>query len=232
LVSPEVPVTATHHLGPTRARVLALLQGAGTALSAPQVSERLGLHANSVRFHLDALVADGFAVRRPEERSSPGRPKLLYTASPAAPDVADRRYGMLAAMLGDLVHEHVAEPAELGERVGRSWARRLALQEAPRTDEGGHHPRHAVEPEGGLATLVATLGAVGFDSRVADDVEGLRVEIRPCPFLEVAAEHPDVVCPLHLGLMRGVLERIGSELSVASLEPFAASGLCQAPLVH
>jgi predicted ArsR family transcriptional regulator len=51
-----------------------------------------------------------------------------------------------------------------------------------------------------------------------------------CPFLEVAEEHEDVVCAMHLGLMRGVLERREAPLGVRDLEPLVAPGLCLAHL--
>ncbi|MBO0893830.1 MAG: hypothetical protein J2O39_05600, partial [Acidimicrobiales bacterium] len=39
-----------------------------------------------------------------------------------------------------------------------------------------------------------------------------------CPFAEVAIEHPDTVCRLHLGFAEGVAEGLG-ELQVEQLVP-------------
>jgi predicted ArsR family transcriptional regulator len=52
------------------------------------------------------------------------------------------------------------------------------------------------------------------------------VELHGCPFRSVAAEHPDVVCEVHLGLVRGVLEEYG-DARRASLTPVLdGSGPC------
>ena len=53
--------------------------------------------------------------------------------------------------------------------------------------------------------------------------------MRPCPFGELAAEHPSVVCRAHLGLMRGVLDTLRSPIEATALEPFVKPNLC---LVH
>jgi predicted ArsR family transcriptional regulator len=237
----------THGLGPTRARVLALLQDVPAPLAAVEIAERLGVHPNSARFHLDALEAAGLVERRSPARRGPGRPKVLYAARPAAPDVTDRRYRLLAEMLVDVAAAGTASPAQAGEAVGRRWAAQLPLRArdrpeaaepaagvAPeeRPDEGGQDTRHAVSEPDGLTTLVSTLGGVGFDSHVVDDEEGVRVEISHCPFLEVAEKHPVVVCSLHLGLMRGVLERAGAPVGVRDLHPLVEPSLCRAPLIR
>lgn len=202
-------------LGPTRRRVLAVLQDAAGPMTVQQVADRLGLHPNSVRFHLDALAtgeADAAVVRDREPRGTPGRPRVTYAATSAAPGVAPRRYQELAGMLAAFIEAEVDDPATIAERLGRAWSGSLPPREEP------------------LGALVAGLGEVGFGSRVVEDGDGPRVEVTHCPFLEVAADHEDVVCGLHLGLMRGVLEQAGSDWAVADLQPLVEPGLCVARL--
>lgn len=209
-------------LGPTRRRVLGLLQDAARPLTAIEVGDRLGLHPNSVRFHLDALAADGLVLRDREARSAPGRPSVTYAASPAAPEVARRRYPLLARVLAGFLDDQLADPATTSEQAGRAWSRSLPLR-VPSTT-GGTAEAEALE------VLTASLGDVGFESAAVEDDAGLRVEVSHCPFLEVAADHEDVVCALHLGLMRGVLEQVRAPLRVLDLEPLVEPGLCLAHL--
>lgn len=56
-----------------------------------------------------------------------------------------------------------------------------------------------------------------------------QVGLRHCPFLELAEGRPGVVCPVHLGLMRGALETWAAPVTVERLEAFAEPDLC---LVH
>jgi predicted ArsR family transcriptional regulator len=209
-------------LGPTRRRVLGLLQDATRPMTANAVGDALGLHPNSVRFHLDALAAEGHVVRDREPRSAPGRPSVTYAASPAAPEVARRRYPLLARVLAAFLDDQLADPAATSEQVGRTWSRSLPLT-ARSTG------RSASEAEA-LDVLTGSLEEVGFESAAVEDDGGLRIEVSHCPFLEVAADHEDVVCALHLGLMRGVLEQVGAPLEVLELEPLVEPGLCLARL--
>ena len=45
-----------------------------------EIADRAGLHPNTARFHLDALVDAGLAARAPKERTTPGRPSMAYRA--------------------------------------------------------------------------------------------------------------------------------------------------------
>ncbi|HEX2892500.1 MAG TPA: helix-turn-helix domain-containing protein [Marmoricola sp.] len=211
----------TQRLGPSRARVLALLQDAGEPMSADQVGDRLGMHANSVRFHLDALASDGLVVRGLEARTTRGRPRVTYAASASAPRVTRRRYQLLAGMLAGFLAEQVPEPAAVAERTGRDWSRSLPMPERRRGEDA---------EQDALDVLVGSLDEVGFESRAVEDAGELRIEVSHCPFLEVAEEHEDVVCALHLGLMRGVLERRDAPLGVRDLAPLVEPGLCLAHL--
>ena len=62
-------------LGRSRGRVLDLLRAAGS-LGVQEVADQTGLHPNTARFHLDALVKGGQASREPQARPTPGRPSM------------------------------------------------------------------------------------------------------------------------------------------------------------
>jgi predicted ArsR family transcriptional regulator len=54
------------------------------------------------------------------------------------------------------------------------------------------------------------------------------IELHACPFRSVAERHPDVVCSLHLGLIRGALEGMTPQPTTTSLTPFLRPGVCLA----
>jgi predicted ArsR family transcriptional regulator len=209
-----------HGLGPMRARVLALLQDAGEPMTAAVVSERLGLHMNTARFHLDALTEAGLAVRDREARSTPGRPRVLYAPARSAPEVAHRSYRLLAEILTSYLADKLPDPAASAEEAGYAWGRYLAEPPPPF--------RHPAEPEA-LDALVQALDRVGFESHVVSEQESLRVEVSHCPFLEVAEDN-QVVCSVHLGLMRGMLEQMAAPVRATSLQPLVEPSRCIAHL--
>lgn len=206
-------------LGATRTRVLGLLQDAATPMTAAAVAARLGLHVNTARFHLDALVGDALATREAEQRISRGRPQMLYGAAASAPAAAQRSYRFLAEVLTSLVSDTLPDPAGSAEQAGHAWGRHLTPPAEGELDDVG-----------AVQGLVDTLDRVGFESHAADDDEDRRLEITHCPFLEVAAERPDVVCSVHLGMLRGAAEQMGSPVTAQRLEPLVAPGLCVAHL--
>ncbi|MGP1674531.1 MAG: hypothetical protein ACTS8Z_04880 [Candidatus Limnocylindrales bacterium] len=77
--------------------------------------------------------------------------------------------------------------------------------------------------------LVTLLDHAGFaPERPAGAGDPIR--LRHCPFGPLAREHRDVVCGVHLGLMRGALREMGAPLDAVRLEPFVAPDLCVAHL--
>lgn len=211
---------APRHLGPARARMLALLQDAGQAMTSTEVAERLAMHPNSARFHLEKLADDGIVDRERESRSAPGRPRLLYRVADAAPP-AHRSYRLLSEILTHALIGQHPEPARAATEAGRAWGTTLAPPPSP---------QRLGDPAEAIDALVASMDLVGFDSHVVAEHESLRVEVSHCPFLEVAAQGHEVVCSVHLGLMRGVLEQVGGVVDVASLEPWVEPSRCVAHL--
>ena len=204
------PATAT----PRRDAVLALLREAGRPLSIGEVAERTGLHANTVRFHLAALVEEQHVERAPGATGGPGRPRLLYRAHPGSTR-GPRSYRLLARMLTDLARTLGGEgPAAVA--AGRNWGRRLVDGTAP-LDAGE-----------AVTRMNQLLDDIGFQPTVHGDPAGPDAEIHlhHCPFREVAEAGEDVVCALHLGLMQGALDEMRAAVTATSLEPFVRPDLC------
>ncbi len=214
-------------LGRSRGRVLGLLREADTPLSAADVARSCGLHPNTARFHLEALVGAGLVTRDPGHRhGTPGRPAIGYRAArgdqPGAP-AGERRYRLLAEMLASVVAGLVDDPAATAERAGREWGGYLTEQPPPYQRPSG---------DDSLAKLTELLASIGFDPQAkAGEAAGMaEVLLRACPFREVAREHQAVVCSLHLGVIRGALDRMRAPLAADRLEVFPEPGLCRVHL--
>lgn len=208
-------------LGASRARVLEILRAADDPLGVAQVAERAGLHTNTARFHLDGLAKAGLAERQPEERARPGRPRMVYRA--CAQDVAagQRSYRLLATMLTSLVAGAVPEPTRIAVEAGQEWGRYLAERPAP---------FQRVDAADGIRRLSAVLADAGFAPGPVSDPAAPVIPLRHCPFREIALQHGDVVCALHLGLMQGILDEVRAPVTADRLEPFVEPSLCLAHL--
>ena len=212
---------ASAPLGRSRARVLDVLRAAGSPLGVLQVADRTGLHPNTARFHLDALVHAGLASRERQQRGSLGRPSMAYSATGAEGPAGQRRYRLLAEMLTSMIAGVMPQPAEAAVEAGREWGRYLTGQLPPyeRLDA-----REAIE------RLRATLENIGFAPEFIAEGGRYRLLLRQCPFREVAERHQDVVCAMHLGLMQGALAQMRAPVTADRLQPFAEAWGCTAEL--
>lgn len=208
-------------LGVSRARVLSVLQNSQAPLGVDEVAERVHLHVNTTRFHLDALVEAGLAERASEARSQPGRPRTLYTARPDAPRAGERSYRLLAQILTSYFAAEVPQPSQAAQRAGQAWGRYLAERPAP---------FERADVESATRQLVDVLDGIGFAPEAKTSGRRRQLLLRHCPFREAAEQHSAVVCAVHLGLMQGLLAEIGAPIEAEQLKPFVEPDLCVADL--
>ncbi|MFJ6070866.1 helix-turn-helix transcriptional regulator [Streptomyces sp. NPDC093065] len=209
--------------GESRGHVLDILRSASGTVGVREIAEQTGLHANTVRFHLDTLVGEGLAERSNEALGRPGRPRAVYCAT-ATRTPADRRsYQLLAHMLTGLAAESLEHPAQAAATTGEAWGRYLA--DTP-------SPAQHVTAEESVIRLSRVLEDAGFAPGPVDGGTAPVIPLRHCPFLELAEGHRDIVCSLHLGIMRGALKEVRAPLRVDRLEPFVAPSLCVAHLAR
>ena len=194
---------------PSRSGIAAALDEAVGALDASELAELVGLHANTVRWHLGILEDAGLVRSHAERRATPGRPRRLWEAVPnPAHDDAGEHIALARALVS--VVAGLPEAAADAEAAGRAWGRKLGRRATAHADE---------DP---VAQVVDVLRERGF----SPEVDGLDVVMSRCPFAELARESPDVVCGLHRGLVDGVLEELGSELEVSGLDVLPRPDAC------
>lgn len=201
-------------LGPTRAEVLAELRTAAVALPVTTIAAAVGLHPNSARFHLDALVDQGLVERADEQRDRPGRPKALYRAVPHRLSQADALQGVARALVRHLGRLG-GEPGEQAEAAGRMWGEELAA---------------AAPTVTGIERVVTTLDALGYRPRPGESDD---LVLTPCPLRSLLDEAGPgglpSICRLHLGLMRGLVCD-DPDLVVTGLDPLVTPDTCVAHL--
>lgn len=205
-------------LSRAQSRVLAVLEDAAGPLTLAELTGATGLHANTLREHLDALEASDLVRRHQAEPSGPGRPPTLFVAAASA---GSTEYAGLAAALAATIHRTSDAPERDGAEAGEGWGHELA------TDRG--RPGRPGE-EGARREVIALLDDLGFATEA--DRRGVDVRLTRCPLLDTARRYPDVVCAVHLGIVRGALEEYGADPSGVELHPFAEPGACSLHLGH
>ena len=242
------PDPTTARTSARRQAVLRVLTEAHRPLTSAEIAAQLEVHKNTVRFHLESLVGAGQVEQAELVSSGPGRPAQAFRAVRAMDPGGPRFYQFLAGVLTDALLEE-PDGAARAVQAGRRWGHRIAatapdpitgvdtavdrlaglLQSfgfAPERDGGAHR-----EGAGGSGVAAGS----GEPAQPAEPSGSDRsavlppLAVRHCPFLELAAGHQEIVCPVHLGLMRGALEGWGAPVRADALEPFAEPDRC---LVH
>lgn len=203
------PAGRRESLSPARQDVLDLVVDADGGMTVAEVAKATGAHPNTVREHLEALVHSGYLARAQLPAVGRGRPPMIYRALPGA-----RPAGPEYRILADLLIEHLREHAPESEvraahscAVGEDWVRqRRAGTASVVFDAPGAVPNPTAMP-------------------LRSGPDGLTLRFERCPVLDLARRHPEVVCSVHLGLLRGAL---GGTLDVDAIElqPFAEPGAC------
>jgi predicted ArsR family transcriptional regulator len=201
---------------PVRRRLLRVLEDSADRRDIEGLAGVVGLHPNTVRGHLEVLEKAGLVIRSLESRQTPGRPRLLYERTPDAGGAAPVGYRLLAEILTTTLRVAADDAAAAAHEAGRQWGRQLAEKSGRR------------DPRDPLAALIKILDDFGFGPSQASEENGRSViELSDCPFRDQARRHGDIVCTLHLGMMRGATEALGDTHEVESLDAFVEPSLCR-----
>jgi predicted ArsR family transcriptional regulator len=205
----------------SRMAVLELLRSDDRAFGVAEVAQHVGLHQNTVRSHLNLLMQSGYVLRRSEDPSGPGRPRVVYEAT-ATPD-GERNYRLLAEVLAQHLLATSEHPGEAAVNAGRSWA---GLAETRRKDRdvSAAAAETPASDEAAVGEVVRMLGDIGFAPELSADRSA--ISLHRCPFRELALSHPDVVCGAHLGMIQGALAELDAPVSATRLFPFVQPDLC------
>jgi predicted ArsR family transcriptional regulator len=168
------------------------------AMSAQDLADRLGLHPNTVRLHLDRLREVGLVDAEAVHRGTVGRPQHLYFLSADAPALGfdPPAHALLAGLLAALA-ERVGADAEMAAATGKVWGREAGARTRARSC---------------LTALEGELTLLGFEPALESggaDGGPARIEFLHCPFRELAEAYPELVCNLHRGLCEGMVEAVG-----------------------
>jgi predicted ArsR family transcriptional regulator len=229
---------------PTRSAILGHLLKAGS-LTAKEVADEFGLHANVARAHLDLLVEAGFLATG-IRRKGKGRPSKVYFTwegemgaledwEVSPPSGAEEPSQV---MVPDLIPSVVEEPAiapnpyrliaqifvRLVERLDHKDAYAIAEQVA--REEGR---KLMLGYRAGGLDFAAAVGALVAELRrfapltdvVRLEQDYAEIETPDCPFRDIALEHSDFVALIDPALKEGAMAALGHPSDVETVASVA-----------
>ena len=185
--------------------MFARLSGLGRPAGTAELAAELTLHPSGVRVHLERLEAAGL-ISRERALQPRGRPRDSWSIAPDAlpggePPNAYRQLGRW------LARSTPPRPGRLREieRAGRELGRELPL------DRSGSRAEE---------TMGRALTALGFaPQRERGEVGRVVYRLGNCPYREAVRENQQVVCTLHRGLTRGLLDELEPSALLTKFAP-------------
>jgi predicted ArsR family transcriptional regulator len=196
---------------PVRARLYEVVSASTAAVGRDEAAAAAGIGRPLAAYHLDKLVELGLLTatyQRTTGRDGPGagRPAKFYARSGRefAVTVPPREYELAARLLA------AAVDSDTGGRCNaalRAAARDHGASLAARCRDGAADAGDAVH---------SALRQHGFEPWLTPDGA---VELRNCPFHQLAALHPGMVCGMSLALIGGLIDGMGASQLHPELDP-------------
>lgn len=208
-------------LSPERQVVLGALRGAQLPLRVRDLVNELGLHENTIREHLEGLVVSAHAERVRLISSGRGRPSYGYQSRKdfvAQIEPQAREYASLALVLAKQLAATKGDAKSIAISAGEEWANGFIKS----TQESGGS-KVAVRKE-----VYEILKSLGYSPKANSKLNLIRLQT--CPLLAAAKLEPEIVCSVHLGLVRGLVSRAGENPDAVKLIQFAEPGSCHLTL--
>lgn len=195
--------------------VLTALDSFPSGARIAELSEKMGIHVNTLRGHLDELIDQDAVETITAPAQGRGRPSHIYRVRVPNNRAVTREYVTLIELLaGEAFNKERLSPEDFAaaHEVGRKWAQAVD----PTVNTGAD--------EEGVDKLLTKLRTLGFDPELRADNER-SIGLKACPF--VTADNPvptPFICALHEGYLR---ESAGLPRSEElRIVPFDAPGQC------
>jgi predicted ArsR family transcriptional regulator len=195
---------------PTRRAIYLLVHEREEGLTASEVAEATGLHANVARHHLDKLAGGSYVEVTQRPSTGAGRPAKVYRATDPGlhlefdvghDDILVTLLGKALSRLGE------DEASRLAEEVGQEYGKQMAVSMG-----GSTHSQRSFRSA--LHVVADALSAHGFSAHAERHGNELRIVSDHCPFGDAAIEHP-VICAVDRGMVKGLLTTLYGETEVA-----------------
>ena len=195
----------------SRDRVLAVVKKAPTPLTIDEIAAATGLHVNTVRGHLDVLIAAESITREQPQVRGRGRPRWLYRPATPGPTPYQRLAEALSMELS-----HIQDPT-LALATAERWAH--SLPDLPA----------AATPDEAVLEAADALNRLGFEAEISP--VGDAISVRQCPYAALVAENP-VICDIHAALIDSLLEQTGQPVRLKTLQVWTRPDMCVATLMR
>lgn len=221
-------------------------------ITAARIATIMGTTVNTLRGHLDELLAQDAIRAEAPNVGSRGRPALVYYSRVPDNRAIALEYITLVRVFAQYLLETTDDPRAAAYDIGRTWAREIATEPCDESEllvrlaQMGFDPVPVEEPHNlADAQLAAPLAEqpnaqhpeAPETAEMADGTATSRpdppgrpiIELRSCPFLHPDKDTPATVCDIHMGMLAA---RKGPDGRGFTLTPHHGDVLCHVTVIN
>ncbi len=203
---------------PTRLSIYNYISKKHKEVNVKEIAKEFNIHPNVARLHLSKLEDVGMLKSENQKTGRGGRPSRIYRLSEDVVELSFpfRDYRLLAK----IALESMLKMGPRGEKAlydtGYEYGKEL--MEKQLNDK--NVLKDAITIEQKIDILKETAQLLGFypDIYIRENGEQFQLYVYNCPFKEVAREHPDETCRMHVAFIKGLLESLFGEYEIVSTE--------------
>ena len=221
-------------------------------ITAARIATIMGTTVNTLRGHLDELLAQEAIRAEAPNVGSRGRPALVYYSRVPDNRAIALEYITLVRVFAQYLLETTDDPRAVAYDIGRTWAREISTEPCDESEllvrlaQMGFDPVPVEEPHNLADTQLAAPLAEQPNAQhpeapeAAEMADGTAtshpdhpgrpiIELRSCPFLHPDKNTPATVCDIHMGMLAA---RKGPDGRGFTLTPHHGDVLCHVTVIN
>jgi predicted ArsR family transcriptional regulator len=199
---------------PTRYYIYNFITTKHKEVTVQEIADKFSIHPNVARLHLSKLEDVNMLISETKKTGKGGRPSRLYRLSNEVIQLhfPYRDYQLLSKIM----MQTMASLGEAGQKALFATGKRFGLELIEQ--EMSKHPQIGVtlsfDQKLDIIKSAATLAGLSPDFHTSEDKTKVYFQIFNCPFKEVAEEHMENVCQMHIQFLKGMFEALYADVEL------------------
>ncbi|WP_428909105.1 helix-turn-helix transcriptional regulator [Niallia sp. Krafla_26] len=203
---------------PTRYYIYNYITTKHQEVTVQEIADNFNIHPNVARLHLTKLEDVNMLVSETKKTGKGGRPSRLYRLSNEVIQLhfPYRDYQLLS----NIAIETMASLGEVGQKAlydtGRKFGLELIEQELAKNLQSVD--QLTFDEKINIIKTASMIAGLSPDFQVSDDKKKVHFQIFNCPFKEVAQEHMENVCEMHVQFLKGMFQALFTDIELVEGE--------------
>lgn len=199
---------------PTRYYIYNYISTRHQEVTVQEIAGQFNIHPNVARLHLTKLEDVNMLVSQTRKTGKGGRPSRLYRLSD---DVIQLHFPYRDyQLLSNIAIETMSSLGEVGQKAlyetGRKFGTELIQQELAKNMQSVEGL--SFDEKLNIIKTASMIAGLSPDFQVNEDKTKVHFQVFNCPFKEVAQDHMENVCEMHIQFLKGMFEALFSDIDL------------------